>query len=228
MNHLGFFGAAAIASVLCFSSAPAQAAGEVSGAALDLVVAGTNTGNGGYFVSRAVKDAFDYSDAEFRYYWSYSTLNAARWYTAINDGDYLEEITNIADVGADQILAINSVTSPAYAGHVVVITGAPIDITPPYDYYTPYIDGTRQWALPIADSTGSEHGQNASYPDSRRVDGYFTGNVPGTAYMRLYSDAKTGEILAYSWSVAATSASAVYYQDERPFAIGKIVSPYSP
>ena len=228
MNRLGFFGAAAIASVLCFSSSPALAAGEVSGAALDLVVAGTNTGNGGLFVSRVIRDAFDFSDAEMKYYWSYSNVNAARWYSAIVDEDHFVRITNIADVKADQLLAINAVTSPVYAGHVVVIIGAPIDITPPYDFYTPYIEGTKQWALPIADSTGSEHGQNASYPDSRRVDGSFKGSLPGTAYMRLYSDAYTGEILAYSWSVAATSEAAVYDAYERPFAVGEIDLPSYP
>lgn len=223
MNRLGFFGAAAVASVLCFSSAPALAAADVSGAALDLVVAGTNTGNGGAFVTKAIKDAYDLTDAECRYIWDSASLSSAKWYDEVVEGTYFVEITDIADVAAGQLLVIDAVASPAYAGHTVVVTGAPIDITAEY---TPAITGTKQWALPIADSTGSEHGQNASYPDSRRVSGVFTGGVPGTAYMRIFSDADTGEILYYSWSVANTSLGVVYDKSERPFVIAELTLSY--
>ena len=226
MNKLGFAGAAALATAFCFSSASAHATGSVADAAEALVTAGTNTGNGGSFVTKAVKDAFGLTDAAFKYYWTYSTLSAERWYTAVTTGDYFTEVSNIADVGADQILAINTVKDAngnvTYAGHAVVIIGDPIDITPPTGFYTPYITGTKQWALPIADSTGSEHGNNTAYPDSRRVSGVFTANIPGTAYMRLYTDEVTGEILSYGWSVTATNEANVFDQSERPFAIGEI------
>ncbi|MDI1433715.1 hypothetical protein [Polyangium sorediatum] len=225
MNKLGLFGAAAVATALCFSSdARATGDGDVSGAALDLVVAGTNTGNGGSFVTKAVKDALGWTSSQWLYYFSYSTLSAARWYEAITAGTNLVEVDNINDVDAGQIIAINATGS--YTGHAAVIIGEPIDITPPSGFYTPYVTGTKQWALPIADSTGSEHGQNASYPDSRRVSGVFTANIPGTAYLRLYSDATTGEILSYSWSVTSTNDANVFDQSERPFAIGELtVSP---
>ncbi|TKD00764.1 hypothetical protein [Polyangium fumosum] len=225
MNKLGLFGAAAVATALCFSSdARATGDGDVSGAALDLVVAGTNTGNGGSFVTKAVKDALGWSSSEWLYYFSYSTLSADRWYDAIVAGTNLVEVDNINDVDAGQILAIDATGS--YGGHAVVIIGEPIDITPPSHFYTPYRTGQKQWALPIADSTGSEHGQNASFPDSRRVNGVFTANIPGTAFLRLYSDEATGEILSYSWSVTSTNEANVFDQSERPFAIGELtVSP---
>ncbi|MDI1449492.1 hypothetical protein [Polyangium sp. 6x1] len=225
MNKLALFGAAALATAVCFSSdARATGDGDVSGAALDLVVAGTNTGNGGSFVTKAVKDALGWTSSQWTYYFTYSTLSAQRWYEYITAGTNLVEVDNIADVDAGQIIAINATGS--YTGHAAVIIGEPIDITPPNAFYTPYVTGTKQWALPIADSTGSEHGQNASYPDSRRVSGVFTANIPGTAYMRLYTDATTGEILSYSWSVTSTNDANVFDQSERPFAIGELtVSP---
>lgn len=236
MNKLGLFGAAAVASALCFGAAPAMAAGEVSGAALDLVTAQTNTGNGGSFVTRAVKDAFPWQNAQFTTWFEYNTLSAAKWYTAITTNTHVVEVSNIADIEADLIMAINEVKNSSgtvtYGGHAVVIVGDPIDITD--EYWGPVVSGTKQWALPIADSTSSAHGNSPAYYDG--VTDYsdsrwtsdpetgawsFTGSRSGTAYMRLYADETTGEIFAHAWSVTATSEANVFDQTEKPFAIGE-------
>jgi len=223
MNKLGLFGAAAIATALCFPS-DAQATPPPN-AAIDteaeaLVIAGTNTGNGGSFVTKAVKNALAWTSSKWLFCFEVSTLSAAQWYEDITTGTNFVEITNIADVAEGHIIAIGATGS--YSGHAAVIIGDPIDITPPSGFYTPYRTGQKQWALPIADSTGSEHGQNVSYPDSRRVGGVFTPNVPGTAYLRLYSDEATGEIVSYAWSVTSTTEANVFDQSERPFAIGEL------
>ncbi|MRG91733.1 hypothetical protein [Polyangium spumosum] len=233
MNKLGLFGAAAVASALCFGAAPAMASdGDVAGAALDLVAANATPGNGAAFVTKAIKNAFALNNAAMTYYWGATSPGSSAWYTAITTADNFVEITNIADVAAGQILAIDG-------SHTVVIIGDPIDITPPTEFYTPYITGTTQWALPIADSTSSAHGFSPAYydggtdySDSRwssstdpndpnNVIWTFTGSKSGTAYMRLYADEVTGEITAHAWSVTATSEAYVYDQTERPFAIGE-------
>jgi len=236
MKNLGYVGAAAIASALCFAATPAQA-GIVTDASLNLVDLGTNTGNGGSFVTKAVKDAYDLTSTEFKFLWTVSTLSAGGWYTAITTNDYFTPVTNISQVGADQVFAINAVASPAYVGHAVVIIGAPVEITEGQSnyLYEPFlfdtnpsdgINGWRQYAIPIADSTGSTHGHDVDFPDDRwdPATNTFAGNIPGTAYMRLYADQVTGAITAYSWSVESAD---VYDQATRPFAIGTI-TPSSP
>lgn len=221
MNKLGLFGAAAIATAFCFpSDAQADPVLNASISAEAVALSGTSTGNGGSFVTKAVKNALAWTSSQWLFCFEVSTLSASQWYENITTPTNFVEITNIADVEAGQIFAIDATGS--YTGHAAVIIGDPIDITPPAGYYTPYRTGQKQWALPIADSTSTEHGQNASFPDSRRVGGVFTPNVAGTAYMRLYSDATTGEILSYSWSVTATNEANVFDQSERPFAIGEL------
>ncbi|HVK70429.1 MAG TPA: hypothetical protein VM694_38515 [Polyangium sp.] len=221
MNKLGLFGAAAVATALCFpSDAKADPTLNAAIATEAVALLGTNTGNGGSFVTKAVKNALAWTNSQWLYCFEVSTLSAAQWYEDITTGHNFVEITNIADIDAGHIIAIDATGS--YTGHAAVIIGEPIDITPPAGYYTPYRTGQKQWALPIADSTGSEHGQNASYPDSRRVAGVFTANIPGTAYLRLYSDEATGEVISYGWSVTATNEANVYDQSERPFAIGEL------
>ncbi|MDC3959715.1 hypothetical protein [Polyangium jinanense] len=226
MNKLGLLGAAAVATALCFPS-DAQA-DPVLNASIDAhaqALIGTSTGNGGSFVTKAVKNALAWTSSQWLYCFDVSTLSAAQWYEQIVPVDgsaptNFVEITNIADVDAGHIFAINATGS--YAGHAAVIIGEPIDITPPAGFYTPYRTGQKQWALPIVDSTSTEHGQNTAYPDSRRVAGVFTPSIVGTAYLRLYSDEATGEILSYGWSVTSTTEANVFDQSERPFAIGEL------
>ncbi|MDI1450993.1 hypothetical protein [Polyangium sp. 6x1] len=221
MNKLGLFGAAAIATALCFpSDAQADPVLNASISAHAVALIGSNTGNGGAFVTKAVKDALAWSSSQWLYCFDSSTLSAAQWYADITAGNNFVEITNIADVEAGHIIAINATGS--YSGHAAVIVGDPIDITPPNAFYTPYRTAQKQWALPIVDSTGSEHGQNVSYPDSRRNGAVFTPNIGGSAYLRIYSDEATGEILSYGWSVTSTTEANVYDQSERPFAIGEL------
>ncbi|MDI1481056.1 hypothetical protein [Polyangium sp. y55x31] len=221
MNKLALFGAAAVATALCF---PSDAkADPVLNASIDAnaeALSGVNTGNGGSFVTKAVKNALAWTSSQWLYCFEVSTLSAAQWYEDITTPHNFVEITNIADIEAGQIFAIDATGS--YTGHAAVIVGEPIDITPPAGYYTPYRTGQKQWALPIADSTSTEHGQNAAFPDSRRTASGFTGSVGGTAYLRLYSDEATGEILSYSWSVTSTNEANVFDQSERPFAIGEL------
>ncbi|MDI3283319.1 hypothetical protein [Polyangium sp. 15x6] len=221
MNKLGLLGAAAIATALCFpSDAEADPVLNASISSHAVALIPTSTGNGGSFVTKAVKNALAWTSSKWLYCFGSSTLSASQWYEDITEGSNFVEITNIADVEAGHIIAINATES--YTGHAAVVIGEPIDITPPAGFYTPYRTGQRQWALPIADSTGSEHGQNTAFPDSRRSASGFTPNIAGSAYLRLYTDEATGEILSYGWSVTATTEANVYDQSERPFAIGEL------
>jgi hypothetical protein len=234
MKAFGYLAAAAVASVLSMapSLAHATASDDLKNAALALVTAGTNTGNGGSFNTKVFKNAFTYSNTQFSYLFGSSTLTAADWYDEITAGTYFTEKTNIADIAAGQFFAIDVVyddpatpDNEAYAGHSGVVLGAPVDITPPTEFYGPIVSGTRQYALSVADSTSSVHGVNASFPDSRNSTSPAGVNKPGTAYIRLYTDAATGEILAYTWSVTNSNNLAGHYeQSERPFAFGYLAA----
>ncbi|WP_437961533.1 hypothetical protein WME76_19070 [Sorangium sp. So ce119] len=142
---------------------------------------------------------------------------------------YFRRITRAADIQKGDVLVIdqkieyNPVTEEdeiVYAGHTVIITGAPREILPQVN---PRYSGTKQYAVPIADSTEVAHGCNAAYPDSRWsgpcTGGYMTPGA-GTGYMRVYTDSLTGILLGYTWSVTSSMTS-YYSPSNRPFRIGR-------
>ncbi|WP_437692087.1 hypothetical protein [Sorangium sp. So ce176] len=131
-------------------------------------------------------------------------------------------ISNVTSIAAGDVLVLNKTMT--YSGHTAIVNGAAVELT---TQLNPKFLSTRQWALPIIDSTSSKHGCNTTYPDSRWTGGsscsagtFTTG--PGTAYMRLYSDL-SGNLLGHTWSV--TSSSTGYYsQTERPYVVARLTS----
>jgi hypothetical protein len=226
MKAFGYLAAAAVASIVAMAptAAHASASDDIEDAALAIIAGGTSPGNGGAFVTASYKRAFTYTNAQITWLFGSSSVSAAGWFDAIAAGTYFDEITDIADVAPGQIFVIDQVfddpatttVNETYSGHAAVVVGYPIDITPPSGFYQPYKTGTKQWALQIADSTSSVHGANPTYPDVRPAL-----SKPGTGYIRLYSDATTGDLVAYTWSVTSTTNEDNYYtQSERPFSFG--------
>lgn len=146
---------------------------------------------------------------------------------------YFRRVTRAVDIDAGDILVIGptfSGTTQTYAGHTVIITGPATEILP---QVAPRYADTKQYAIPIADSTNSSHGcSTTAYADSRwsgsckdangdgKADGTFRSGV-GTGYMRVYADAFSNALLGYTWSV--TSSQTSYMSPKtRPYHIGRL------
>jgi hypothetical protein len=131
---------------------------------------------------------------------------------------YFRRVTSVTAIQRGDIMAIGA--TDTYAGHTLIVTGPPTEISP---QVMPIYSGTKQWALPIADSTNTAHGCNPAYPDTRWrgqcIGGYMVAGA-GTGYIRLYTDALTGVALGYTWSVTSSSSS-YYAPSNRPYRIGR-------
>ncbi|WP_437513714.1 hypothetical protein [Sorangium sp. So ce1099] len=215
----------AAASLVALGSAPAEACSAVADAALDLITAGTTVSNGAPFFTRAMKDQSGYTSTDIAVLWGSTSPNSHVYYDNIIAENYFTHVTNVADIAAGDLLAINHVLNSSgtvtYSGHAAIITGPATQLTTALN---PVYASTKQYAVPIADATSSAHGCSASYPDSRWSGacngGTFTAGT-GTAYMRLYTDL-SGNLLGYTWSV--TSGATYYSPSTRPYAIGKLTS----
>lgn len=133
---------------------------------------------------------------------------------------YFRRVSRAIDIEKGDILSIGA--TGTYSGHTMIITGAAIDISS--QGIMPRYSGTKQYALPIADSTNTSHGCNAAYPDSRwrgPCTGGYVDPGAGTAYLRVYTDSLTGILLGFTWSVTA-STSSYYSPSTRPYRIGRL------
>ncbi|XYI01430.1 hypothetical protein ACMHYB_17440 [Sorangium sp. So ce1128] len=215
----------AAASLVALGPAPAEACSDVADAALDLIAAGTPVSNGAPFFTRAMRDQSGYTGTDIAVLWGSTSPNSHIYYDNIVAEHYFTRVTNVADIAAGDLLAINHVVNASgtvtYSGHAAVIlepaTQLPTALSPIYA-------GTKQYAVRIADATSSSHGCSLSYPDSRwsgACNGGTFAAGPGTAFMRLYTDL-SGNLLGYTWSV--TSGATYYSPSTRPYAIGKLTS----
>ncbi|MGK4005871.1 hypothetical protein WMF31_24810 [Sorangium sp. So ce1036] len=214
----------AAASLVSLGSAPAEACSAVADAALALIASQTPSGNGASFFTLAMKTQSGYSSGDIAQLWGSTSPNSNLYYNHILAGNHFTQVTNIAGIAAGDIMVIDEVWENGvrkYPGHTVIATGPAEPITA----MNPVYSGTLQYALPIADATSSVHGCSSFYEDSRWPDGCTTGTFtagPGTAFMRLYADATTGDLEGYTWSV--TSGGTYYSPAKRPYAIGRLTS----
>ncbi|WP_437804018.1 hypothetical protein [Sorangium sp. So ce693] len=138
---------------------------------------------------------------------------------------FFRRVERAVDIQKGDVFTIGEVrgeTGVTYAGHTMIITGAPQEILPQIN---PRYSGTRQYAVPIADSTSSSHGcSEGQYRDSR-WSGPCTGGYmepgAGTGYVRVYTDSLSGVLLGYTWSVTSSTTS-YYSPSTRPYRIGRL------
>lgn len=139
-----------------------------------------------------------------------------------DDETSFRRVNRALDIQKGDVLAIGATST--YAGHTVIIAGPAREILP---QLSPRYSGTKQYAVPIVDSTSSSHGcleEGNQYADSR-WDGPCTGGHmdagAGKATMRVYTDSITGILLGYTWSVTASTTS--YYSPmTRPYRVGRL------
>ncbi|XYI01431.1 hypothetical protein ACMHYB_17445 [Sorangium sp. So ce1128] len=170
-------------------------------------------GSGAVFFTAAQKAAFGYTSTDIAVLWGSTSPNSAQYYANFVSLNHVSLITSANDIAAGDVLVIGP--AGTYTGHTAIVTGAAAELPTALN---PIFANTKQWALPIADSTTTTHGCSVSYADSRCVGGMFTAGE-GTAYMRLYSDL-AGNLQGYSWSV--TSGATYYSPSTRPYVIGRL------
>ncbi|WP_437719205.1 hypothetical protein WMF45_24055 [Sorangium sp. So ce448] len=144
---------------------------------------------------------------------------------------YFRRVVRAADIQKGDVFAVGAIpdSNPndgkddSYAGHTMIIIGAAQEILPQIN---PRYSGTRQFAVPIADSTGTAHGCDGKYKDSRwsgpcgeQNGGKMTPGA-GTGYVRVYADSLSGSLLGYTWSVTASNTS-YYSPNTRPYRIAR-------
>ncbi|XXX80633.1 hypothetical protein WMF30_17910 [Sorangium sp. So ce134] len=237
-NSARFLMASAAVSLVAFSSAPADACSDISDGALGIIDGtisldpDTTVGVGASFFTLTQKLIWGIDDADIFNLWGKNGPTSLEYYAKFSAGTNVTQITNAGNIAAGDVLVIGRGTTGSYSGHTVIITGAAhqLGLTMTDPALNPKYANTKQWALPIADSTNSVHGCNAAYPDSRWTgtcaSGTFTAG-PGTGFLRIYSDLSgnlsglTGSLngQGHSWSV--TSGGTVYQADTRPYVIGR-------
>ena len=136
-------------------------------------------------------------------------------------GNNFHRITAASDVQRGDIVAIKYLNQTSGGtGHTMIAAGPAVERSPPT---SPIIQDTVQYDLPIIDSTKSPHGtgdtRKGTGPDGADQDG------AGLGTMRLYADARSGQITGYTWS---RSSSSVYYtatspaEDPRSLVVGRM------
>ncbi|WP_438021343.1 hypothetical protein WMF18_20695 [Sorangium sp. So ce315] len=192
----------------------------------------TGKTKGACFFTLSLRKAMGYTERDTEAIWSQKNP-ASDWYFQYlvmspvlgappppeDDETHFRRITKAVDIQKGDILVIGATAT--YDGHTVMITGPAREILPQIN---PRYSGTRQYVVPIVDSTSTAHGCNAAYPDSRWTGpctgGYMTPGA-GTAYMRVYTDSFTGVLLGYTWSVTSSQTS-YYSPSTRPYRIGRL------
>ncbi|WP_437818065.1 hypothetical protein [Sorangium sp. So ce1078] len=242
-NVARFLMASAAVSLVAFGSAPADACADISDGALDIIngtlapPTGTTIGVGAGFFTWTQKLVYGIGDADINNLWGSNSPSSLIYYSEFTSGTNVNvtQITNVSNVAAGDVLVIGRGTTGSYSGHTVIIRNVATELTTALN---PKYTNTRQWALPIADTTSSVHGCNATYPDSRWTGtcagGTFTPGA-GTAFLRIYSDPSgnlsglSGTLVGgtatltgqgHSWSV--TSGATVYDPTTRPYVIGRV------
>ncbi|WP_437751158.1 hypothetical protein [Sorangium sp. So ce1389] len=186
---------------------------------------------GACFFTLTMQKALGYTDLDTYAMWRMNSPTSDYYFDIINSSPavgapppgietHFRRVTRAIDVQKGDVLVIGATAT--FGGHTVIITGAPEDITD--KRINPRYSGTKQYAVPIADSTETAHGCNEAYPDSRwsgACTGGYMASGAGTAYMRVYTDALTGILLGYTWSVTSSTTS-YYSPSTRPYRIGRL------
>ncbi|XXX71683.1 hypothetical protein WMF30_28965 [Sorangium sp. So ce134] len=187
---------------------------------------------GACFFVLSLRKAMGYSERDVRFLWGKAGPSSPELFDLINDSPalgappppvekYFRRVTRAVDIQKGDVIAMDETST--FAGHTVIITGPATEIFP---QVLPRYSGTKQYSIPIADSTRSPHGcfgEDSKYKDSRWSDDECTNTTgaAGTGVIRVYTDSLTGILLGFTWSVTASSTS--YYSPmTRPYRIGRL------
>ena len=144
------------------------------------------------FATRVFKQAYGWSDTDFKTWFGSSSPTAAKYHDAIVAGNQFVAVPLVSDLQSGDIIAVKYLDGTTTStGHVMMATG-PVS---PRTATAPYVSGTTQYVVEVIDSSQTGHGPT----DTRlRPDGTWQTGV-GIGILRLYADA-TGTIVGYTWS----------------------------
>jgi hypothetical protein len=209
----------------------------------DQDIAWTGRTKGACFFTLSLQKAMGYTQVDINAMWGKKSPGSGHYFDLVNASPavganstgietYFRRVTRAIDIQKGDVFTIGAVPDPdpndgkdeGFAGHTMIITGAPVEILPQIN---PRYSGTKQYAVPIADSTSVSHGCSVKYKDSRwsgpcgdDQGGKMTPGA-GTGYARVYTDSLTGILLGYTWSPTASTDS-YYSPSKRPYRIGRL------
>ncbi|WP_437873643.1 hypothetical protein [Sorangium sp. So ce363] len=205
----------------------------------DQSVAWTGMTKGACFFTLSLQKAMGYAQQDIYAMWGKNSPSSDYYFDIVNESPkvgatptgfetYFRRVERAVDIQKGDVFTIGAVpvvnpdgTTGTYPGHTMIIIGAAQEILPQIN---PRYSGTKQYAVPIADSTSSEHGCDGKYKDSRFSGTCNNGDMAegaGTGYVRVYTDSFSGILLGYTWSVTASTTS-YYSPSKRPYRIGRL------
>ncbi len=164
------------------------------------------------FVTRVLKQAYNWTDQNFSTWFNSSSPTSARYHDVIVAGTFFVAVTDVTNIQEGDILAVKYLDgSTSGTGHMMIAAST----ATPRTATAPLVAGTTQYAIEVIDSSNSGHGPT----DTRlQEDGTWKDGV-GRGILRLYADA-TGAIVGYSWS---TYSGSVFYEPAtRSLVVGRL------
>lgn len=172
------------------------------------------------FVTQNLKKAYGWTNTEMIAWSGTKTPNADRYQEMIVEGNGLLRINQPESIGRGDLIAIKYMpcAGSSATGHIAIALGPAIQR--PVDT-APLVPNTVQYALPIVDSSNSDHFAK-EFPDTRTDTlGNRITNGAGIGWMRLYRNISSGEIQGYTWSMQHSS---IYHESQgcRALAVGRL------
>lgn len=167
-------------------------------------------------INAVLKRAYGLEEAELERWMGRKRPLAATYASVIADGRGFVVVTQAQDLQAGDVIAIDYEEGNKNTGHTMIAAGAAVEMVADS---VPVVQGTRQWAVPIIDSTGSPHGKD----DTRLVRGAdgktetVTGLGMGT--LRVYTDS-AGVIVGHTWGPG--SKSKYWPTEDREVRVGRV------
>lgn len=206
----------------------------------DDAIAWTGMTKAACFFTLSLQKSMGYTPRDIYTLWGKNSPSSDYYFDIVNQSPaigasppgfetYFRRVTRAVDIQKGDVFTMGATST--FAGHTMLITGAPVELLRQIE---PRYSGTKQYAVPIADSTSSSHGcAEGQYKDSRWsgpcTGGYMTPGA-GTGFVRVYTDSLTGILLGFTWSVTASQTS-YYSPSTRPYRIGRLfklpVDPYN-
>ncbi|MGK4004253.1 hypothetical protein WMF31_16585 [Sorangium sp. So ce1036] len=192
------------------------------------------------FFTLSLRKAMGYSPADLYNMWDSTSPTSDYYFQLISMSPALgaptpwvethfRRVTKAVDIQKGDVLVVGLVREDGdedgdgiedevlYSGHTVMITGPAVELT---RQIMPRYSGTKQYMVPIVDSTNSPHGCNlGEYSDSRCATG--EGGI-GVGYMRVYTDSSTDILLGYTWSLTS-SLKSYESPSKQPYRIARLV-----
>ena len=164
------------------------------------------------FVTRVLKQSYGWDDAYLRAWMGSGSPLAATYHDTIAAHDGFTEITTVDHIEIGDIVAIKYPEGTSSSGHLMMVVDTPrLRVAG-----KPFVAGTDQYEVDIADSANSGHG---NFDTRLMPDGSWDSGA-GIGTFRLYVDA-TGAFVGHTWSTSGGST--FYDQSERHLVVGRIV-----